>query len=448
MAMVTCANASGSGPGGAPTRRAQERFRIRYLLMALSCVGSLAFAPLHAVAEDGEAPAQSDTQPLSIAPSAPGKAVQPSSKGRKPVVSRRPARPRAASIPAKAARPLAPKPVASSAASTPPAADPASPPAPVGSVQAGRQPEAEAQPLAPPAAPVSEPNLPVAAAKPGTEVSGEAEAPPIAPVAELPSPGMPGPPQFAWKVLGGPAQSSRFNWFTDPSMDQYPLSRLFPSIRSYLVDSSVAAFASWPAIFSGDNEPTVTRVEEQASLPPSGSAEYFAGLLEDRPDTPAFPKVQLGNVVWLKPTHQGASQADGGVPVARITISPVGLVAEITVCCRASEGAQPSEVKIGVRVVTQPVQDQVRSVGGVSMRQTGNVEGDRLAGAVERIGPSDYRVNLSQTPADLERNVRLLLGRPWIDIPVAFASGRRAILTFTTGKVGADIIDQALHSWH
>jgi hypothetical protein len=190
-----------------------------------------------------------------------------------------------------------------------------------------------------------------------------------------------------------------------------------------------------------------------ASLQPAAAVEYYAGLLEDRPETPAFPKVQIGSVTWIRPgPNAGGSSAapapEAAMPVAKVAIAPAGIVAEIAICCRAGEGAPPSELSLAIRLAAQPPQDPIRGVGGPQMRLTGNVQGEILASAVTP-GPADtYRVLLSRTPEDLDRNLRLLLGRPWIDIPVVFASGRRAILTFTTGRVGADIIDQALHAWH
>jgi hypothetical protein len=253
-------------------------------------------------------------------------------------------------------------------------------------------------------------------------------------------------------LLGRPVQLGRFGWLSGPASGGQILGPLIAPSRRRSLDYSTTMFSSWPSP-SPDDERWGTAASpriQPASLQPAGTAEYYAGLVEDRSETPQFPKVQIGSVTWTRPGANagGAAPSAGPVPVAKVAIGPAGIIATISLCCRPAEGATITELSLDIRLDTQPPQDPVRSLGGVEMRQTGNVQGDALVSAVSLAAPGEYRVRLSQTQADLERNMRLLLGRPWIDIPVTFASGRRAILTFTTGRIGAEIIDQALHSWH
>jgi hypothetical protein len=245
--------------------------------------------------------------------------------------------------------------------------------------------------------------------------------------------------------LGGPSQIDISNHAILPnarfSHDLPPdSSRFLPVSSSAATAGTAAASANVQVAALGPS-----------TVVPSAKNEYFAGLIEDRSDMPQLPRIQIGTVTWTDAEATGSASdqtAPDSVPVAKVAIAPANFVAEISVCCKASGETALSELSVNVKIDSQSPQDPVRSVDGISMRQTGNVQGDPLIAKVVAQSQDSYQILLSQSPADLDRNTRLLLGRPWIDIPVDFASGRKAILTFATGKVGADIIDEALHPPH
>jgi hypothetical protein len=58
-----------------------------------------------------------------------------------------------------------------------------------------------------------------------------------------------------------------------------------------------------------------------------------------------------------------------------------------------------------------------------------------------------FLLGLSNLPGDVERNTDLLLKRNWIDLPIRFASGPRAVLSFEKGASGEQVFNDAFRQW-
>jgi hypothetical protein len=190
---------------------------------------------------------------------------------------------------------------------------------------------------------------------------------------------------------------------------------------------------------------------EPAAAKPAGPNEYYAGLVEDRTDKPQLPKIQVGSVSWISPSDAsaaGAASKNNPVPVAQVNIASADLKIQISVCCWRDEAAPATELSVQLQVEKQPAQDPIREVTGLKVRQTGNADGEPLVVKSFSESPNAFRLSLSSDQSEVGRNSRLLLSRPWIDIPVTYVSGRKAILTFAMGQVGAETMDRALHLWH
>lgn len=176
---------------------------------------------------------------------------------------------------------------------------------------------------------------------------------------------------------------------------------------------------------------------------PASPNQYYAGLIEDHP--PSLPKIQIGTVTWLNAADISEKAPQTPIPVATVSVEAADLTMQLSICCRAKSGSTSSQLTFDILLTSQSSQDKIAAVGTPEMRQTGNLRGDALIGAVSQPAPGQFHMLLSQTAVDFDRNIKLLLSRLWIDIPVQFASGRKAVLTFTTGKVGLDSIYAALH---
>lgn len=83
----------------------------------------------------------------------------------------------------------------------------------------------------------------------------------------------------------------------------------------------------------------------------------------------------------------------------------------------------------------------------VAFKQSEADRGAELSGRAVRIADGYFLVALSDAPEDLERNLLLLRNYAWIDIPIVYGSGRRALVTMEKGVPGERIFREALDAW-
>ena len=73
--------------------------------------------------------------------------------------------------------------------------------------------------------------------------------------------------------------------------------------------------------------------------------------------------------------------------------------------------------------------------------------GAPLSAISSALGENLFVAALSNVQIEAERNLDLMQSRPWVDLPVRFASGRRGIITFEKGVSGNQTIAEALERW-
>ncbi len=258
-------------------------------------------------------------------------------------------------------------------------------------------------------------------------------------------------PSLHWDIVGQPAAAGRFAgvlrvaparslivWPINPAYDMSTLT----SAEGKVADPNI----EWDDV-EGDAviNPPNGDDESESPQPALSPNQYYAGLIEDRMDAP-LPKIDVGTVTWNNVAQISTQKTRGPLEVAEVNSAPADISARIFVCCRAAAGAAPSQLVMDVVFASQPKNDKIDGLENPEARQTGDIHGEMLHAEIRAQGTNWFRFLLSTTPGDFDENFKLLISRPWIDIPVRFESGRRAILTFATGRVGADAIYAAVHS--
>jgi hypothetical protein len=89
----------------------------------------------------------------------------------------------------------------------------------------------------------------------------------------------------------------------------------------------------------------------------------------------------------------------------------------------------------------------IRDVGLLQLKNDEAVRGTPLAGLPVPVKENVFLLGLSNLPGDVERNTDLLLKRNWIDLPIRFASGARAVLSFEKGVSGEQVFNDAFRQW-
>jgi hypothetical protein len=89
----------------------------------------------------------------------------------------------------------------------------------------------------------------------------------------------------------------------------------------------------------------------------------------------------------------------------------------------------------------------VDTLKGVTMKAVESARGAALSALTAKVTPKFFMIALSATDVDMKRNVLLLKGKEWFDIPIVYAGGSRAVLAIEKGADGERAFKDAFAAW-
>ncbi|MEO4000710.1 hypothetical protein [Mesorhizobium sp. CAU 1732] len=89
----------------------------------------------------------------------------------------------------------------------------------------------------------------------------------------------------------------------------------------------------------------------------------------------------------------------------------------------------------------------ISNVSRISFKETEQAPGNPLIGLPARIADGFFLIALGNSPAEIEQNMNLMRRQSWVDIPIVYQSGRRALLTLEKGIPGDRVFQDALRAW-
>ncbi len=98
----------------------------------------------------------------------------------------------------------------------------------------------------------------------------------------------------------------------------------------------------------------------------------------------------------------------------------------------------------------RPTPDETRKIvkiPGLILKPTEQSRGEGLVGAAIKIADDLHWIALTAGEKEERYNLELLALRSWIDIPIQYNSGVRAILTLEKGPAGERVIEDAIKAW-
>lgn len=184
---------------------------------------------------------------------------------------------------------------------------------------------------------------------------------------------------------------------------------------------------------------------EQASAIGVGQKMF---LYEERLGQTA-PTAIEGTVAW-----SSAEESPGGdakpepVVRAQINVPSKGLTALITFRHNADTSLPASHLVELVFSLPENFEGGgIESVQRVAMKRTEQDRGDALIAVPAKITDDFHMIALNDFPEAIAKNTELLRTRSWIDIPITYRNGRRALLTLDKGAAGADAFDKVMKAW-
>jgi hypothetical protein len=116
---------------------------------------------------------------------------------------------------------------------------------------------------------------------------------------------------------------------------------------------------------------------------------------------------------------------------------------------RNTDKALPASHTIEIQFTLPADFDQgsIGNVPGVLMKTGEQARGIPLAGLAVKVTNGYFLIGLSAVDIDKQRNVQMLKDRDWLDIPIVYTSGKRAILAIEKGTPGQRVFDEAFRAW-
>ncbi|MEZ2131860.1 MULTISPECIES: hypothetical protein [unclassified Sinorhizobium] len=217
------------------------------------------------------------------------------------------------------------------------------------------------------------------------------------------------------------------------------------SVAEQNVASTEAPPAASPAQPPADTTPAAPAQAAQQT-PPVGSAQKLF-LYEERLGQTS-PIAIEGTVVWSLQHEEGADGRSEPTVQGNVSVPQRNLSALITFK-RNSDSSLPASHL--VEIVFQLPQNfeggGVDSVERISMKQTEQDRGDPLIAVPAKITDDFYMVALNDYADARKANLGLLQSRNWIDMPITYRNGRRALLTMEKGQTGGDAFNTAIKEW-
>jgi hypothetical protein len=166
---------------------------------------------------------------------------------------------------------------------------------------------------------------------------------------------------------------------------------------------------------------------------------------EDAANPQAEPRAAAGRAVWhLDPPAAGAVD-----PTIRTVVEFPDTGMSMTMTIRRNlDPTLPASHTIELAFAPGQQGRNVRDIGLLQLKDEETVRGAPLAGLPVPVQDNFFLIGLSNIPNDIQRNTGLLTSRNWIDIPIRFAAGQRAIVSFEQGMSGEQIVARAFQAWN
>jgi hypothetical protein len=192
----------------------------------------------------------------------------------------------------------------------------------------------------------------------------------------------------------------------------------------------------------------------QTPLPAIGNSDGVAQRVilyeEDLSSSPPVGKSFGGTAIWRtervspgagKPAEL-AARADIEIPERKISV--------IWSLRRETEPGQSTShtAEIIFKLPPDFPAGGISNVPGITMKQAEQAYGTPLAANVVKVTNGYFIFGLHAHPAtSKDKNIQMMKEMSWLDIPIVYANGRRAILALEKGNGGERAFNEAFAAW-
>ncbi len=211
-------------------------------------------------------------------------------------------------------------------------------------------------------------------------------------------------------------------------------------------DPTPPATSTTPAVPAATAPATTPPAAGATQAAPVGSSEKMF-LYEERIGQSSPTAIQ-GSVVWSLQHETGPDGRQEATVQGTVTVPERNLSAQLTFK-RNSDASLPASHIVEVVFSLPPNFEggAIESVQRISMKRTEQDRGDALIAVPAKITDDFHMIALNDYPDARKANLDLLSSRDWIDIPITYRNGRRALLTMQKGTTGGEAFNAAIKEW-
>ena len=181
---------------------------------------------------------------------------------------------------------------------------------------------------------------------------------------------------------------------------------------------------------------------------PAASVAQKVVLYEEDANDPKG-KRYVGSAIWRTETVSPGSGLPPELAVRADVEIPERHMRMTYSLRRNTDKALPASHTIEI-IFTLPAdfdQGGIGNVPGVLMKSEEQARGVPLAGLAVKVTNGYFLIGLSAVDVDKQRNIKLMKDQDWLDIPVVYTSGKRAILAIEKGTPGNRVFEEAFKAW-
>ena len=174
-----------------------------------------------------------------------------------------------------------------------------------------------------------------------------------------------------------------------------------------------------------------------------------SAILYEEGGSAAENSFDTGRVVWSTVEEQG-DEGEGKIPAirARVEVPSRQLVLIMTIK-RNSDRALPAShlIELVFAVPDDFSGGSIQEINRFVLKESEQDRGQALIGVPARISDGIFLIALNNLESAQKTNEQLLRGRPWVDIPMQYRTGRRALITLEKGLPGDAVFKEVFEAW-
>ena len=201
---------------------------------------------------------------------------------------------------------------------------------------------------------------------------------------------------------------------------------------------------------SGTGQPaSSTQPQEGETTAQAGVAVGQKAIYYEERTNVAQGSAEPGNVVWsLVQESPGGDELPEPAIRGEIQVPGKEVQLRLTIRRNADETLPASHIIEMIFLTPDGFEGGgIDNVLRIALKAAEQEAGNPLIGIPAKIADGYFLVALNDTKADQEANLSLLRNQEWIDVPVIYKSGRRALLTMDKGIPGDKVFDEAIKAW-